>query len=314
VRPNGFPIGRPIANAKAYVLSPSLALQPVGVPGELFVGGAGVADGYLGRETLTRERFVRDPFAAAPNARMYRTGDRVRWTPDGVLEYLGRLDDQVKVRGVRVELGELESALRNVPGVGDATVVLHGGGGAEQLVAYYVADGEALLDAGRIRDALAAVLPPSVVPAAYVRVDAIPLTANGKVDRRALPAPPAPVAGDASVAPRDAIEEVVARVWCAVLEREAVGVEDSFFALGGHSLLATRVITRLAQVLRVQVPMRRFFAEPTVAGVARVAADVGGRERTLAAADTVLRVMRMSPDERERLRRERAERKTSHER
>jgi amino acid adenylation domain-containing protein/non-ribosomal peptide synthase protein (TIGR01720 family) len=254
-------LGRPLPNYQAFVVDASLRPLPVGVPGELLIGGAGVARGYLGRPELTDERFIANPFGAG---RVYRTGDRVRMLADGNVEFLGRMDGQVKIRGFRVELGEIEAALRQAPGVAECAVVARDDSGDLRLVAYVVggADAEAL------RALLRRDLPEYMVPAAFVRMDALPLTANGKLDRRALPAPEAAAAGDGFVAPRTPAEELVASIWAEVLRVERVGATDGFFALGGHSLLATRVVTRVRQVFGVELPVRALFEGPTVAELA----------------------------------------------
>ncbi|HEX6910466.1 MAG TPA: condensation domain-containing protein, partial [Longimicrobium sp.] len=248
-----------------YVLDPEYGLAPIGVPGEICVGGDGVARGYLGRPSLTAERFVPDPFAARPGARMYRTGDRARWKSDATLEYLGRLDAQVKIRGFRIEPGEIEAALRRHPDVRECVVIPRSDAfGGRVLVAYVVGD----VDGEALRTQLRASLPEHMVPSAFVGMDAIPLTPNGKVDRAALPAPDASDAGEAYVAPRDAAEAQVAAIFAEVLDLERVGIHDNFFAMGGHSLLATRVVSRARAAFRAELPLRALFERPTVAGLA----------------------------------------------
>ena len=275
------PIGRPIANTRVYVLDGGLRPVPAGVPGELYVAGAGVARGYHARPGLTAERFVPEPFGSAPGARMYRTGDRVRWRPDGTLEFLGRADFQVKVRGYRIEPGEIEALLRAHPAVADAAVVArHDPEDGARLVAYTVAADGAPAEASALRAHLAAQVPDYMVPGAFVALDALPLTPNGKLDRRALPEPEAAPAADAYVPPANTVEEVLASVWAEILNVERVGVRDDFFQLGGHSLRATRVITRLRQTFQVEVPLRAFFQAPTVAGLAaQIARDPEAVER-----------------------------------
>jgi acyl carrier protein len=253
---------------------------PVGVAGELCFGGAQVARGYLGRSALTAEKFVPDPFSTTPGARLYRTGDRVRWTAEGEIDYLGRIDFQVKVRGFRIELGEIEAVLREQPGVADAVVVAREDAqGDRRLVAYFTVDGEAP-DAAALRGALAARLPGYMVPSAFVALEAFPLTASGKLDRRALPAPEGAAAQAEYVAPRTEAERAVAEIWAEVLGVERVGVDDDFFALGGHSLRATRVVSQVRRALGAEVPVRTLFEAPTlggfVAAVARAAALPGG--------------------------------------
>jgi amino acid adenylation domain-containing protein len=264
------PIGRPVAHSTLLVLDGALRPAPIGVPGELFVGGHGVARGYLNRPSLTAERFVPDPFSAMPGARMYRTGDRVRWLAEGAVEFGGRLDEQVKVRGFRVEPGEIEAALRRHPGVAECTVVgREDEPGDRRLVAYVVpAAAEAETDAEALRAHLRGTLPEYMVPAAFVALAALPLNPNGKVDRRALPAPDYAAAEASYVAPRTPAEEVLAAVWAEVLRVERVGAHDGFFELGGHSLLATRVVSRVREVFGVELPLRTLFESPTVAGLA----------------------------------------------
>jgi amino acid adenylation domain-containing protein len=258
-------IGRALENVRVYVLDAAGRPAPLGVPGELYVGGVGVARGYLGRPGLTAERFVPDPFGGETGARLYRTGDRVRWRADGTLEYLGRLDEQVKVRGFRIEPGEIEGALRRSEGVADCVVVARNDvPGGWRLVAYVVGAAEA----DELREHLRRSLPEYMVPAAFVMLDAFPLTPNGKLDRKALPAPGSAPAQERYVAPRTPVEEVLAEIWAETLRLERVGVTESFFALGGHSLLATRVVSRVRQVFGVEVPLRALFDGPTVAELA----------------------------------------------
>ncbi|HEX2188927.1 MAG TPA: condensation domain-containing protein, partial [Longimicrobiaceae bacterium] len=259
------PIGRPVEGARVYVLDAWGEPAPIGVPGELYVGGAGVARGYLERPALTAERFVPDAFGGEPGARTYRTGDRARWRADGELEYLGRLDEQVKVRGFRIELGEIEGALRRSEGVADCVVVAREDvPGEKRLVAYVVGD----VEAGVLREHLRRDLPEYMVPAAVVPLERLPLTPSGKLDRRALPAPDFALAEGRYVAPRTPTEEVLAEIWAETLRLERVGVTESFFELGGHSLLATRVVSRVRQVFGVEVPLRALFEGPTVAELA----------------------------------------------
>jgi amino acid adenylation domain-containing protein len=260
-------IGRAVAGSRAYVLDRALEPCPPGVPGELYLGGAGLARGYLHRPELTAERFVPDPFAAAPGERLYRTGDLARWLPGGELEFLGRIDHQVKVRGFRIELGEIEAALLAHPAVREAVVVARGESDDVQLVAYLVGrNGE--LEVAALRGWLAGRLPGYMVPAAWSVLAALPLTPNGKVDRKALPEPVRVETAAGYVAPQGPVEELVAEIWSELLRVERVGSHDSFFALGGHSLLATRVLWRLRDRLGLELPMTTLFDAPTVAGFA----------------------------------------------
>jgi amino acid adenylation domain-containing protein len=259
---SSLPVGRPTGNVRLYVLDPGGRPVPARVPGELFIGGEGVARGYLGRPELTAERFVPDPFAARGGARLYRTGDRVRWLADGTLEFLGRIDHQVKVRGFRVEPGEVEAALERHPGVREAVVLVRG----QALVGYFTAGGGAP-DGGELRAHLKALLPEHMVPSAFVALEALPLTPHGKLDRRALPAPEAG-GGREYAAPRGGTERALAEAWAQVLGVERVGVHDDFFELGGHSLLATRLVSRVRDALGVEVPLRALFEAPTPAGLA----------------------------------------------
>lgn len=268
------PIGRPIANMRMYVLDARMEVVTVGVAGELYIGGVGLARGYHGRAGLTGERFVPHPYSEEGGARLYRTGDVGRYREDGAIEYLGRRDEQVKIRGFRIELGEVEAALLKHEQVREAVVVIHvSGNGEKSLVAYVVAeagveDREGL--AGRCQEFLRERLPEYMRPTMIVRLDKMPLTANGKIDRRALPTPtPARPEPDGDLAaPRTPVEEIVAAVWSDVLDIERVGTGDDFFALGGHSLLAARVITLLKASFNVELPLRAMFEHPTVARLA----------------------------------------------
>jgi amino acid adenylation domain-containing protein len=258
----GYPIGRPMGNMRLYVCDAFFQPQPVGVIGELLIGGMGVGRGYLGRPALTAERFVPDPFSAVPGARLYRSGDRVRWKEDGVVDYLGRTDFQVKVRGFRIELGEIEARLREHPGVRQAVVLAREDApGKKRLVAYVV--GDAASDA--LKAHLEASLPGYMVPAAYVRMEALPLTSNGKVDRRALPLPDGgSFARRSHEAPRTMTEQVLASIWVELLGVQKVGRRDNFFDLGGQSLLAVRMVARVREALNPAATVDQVFAHPTL--------------------------------------------------
>ena len=270
------PIGRPIANARIYVLDGYGEPVPRGAVGEIHIGGAGVARGYLNRPELTSERFVADPYGAEPGARMYRTGDLARYLADGNLEFLGRCDQQVKVRGYRIELGEIEARLLEHPEVREAVVVAREGAeGDKRLVAYVTTRREGREEGGGagselvslLRSHLGRQLPEYMVPSAFVRLEALPLTPNGKLDRKALPAPDGEsVMKRRYEAPEGEIEETLARLWSELLGVERVGRQDHFFELGGHSLLAVRLLSRVREALQVEVPLTRLFGEPTLAG------------------------------------------------
>ncbi|HEX2202014.1 MAG TPA: non-ribosomal peptide synthase/polyketide synthase [Longimicrobium sp.] len=257
-------IGTAVSNVRLHVLDPAGQPAPTGVPGELYVGGANVARGYLGRPALTAERFVPDPFSREPGARMYRTGDRVRRRADGRLEFVGRADEQVKVRGFRVEPGEIEAAVLALPGVREAAVVArpHASGDV-RIVAYVVPADAVALDVDALRAALAAELPDYMVPAAFVAMDALPTLPNGKTDRRALPEPEW-TAREAYTAPRTEAEARIAEIWRTILRVERVGIDDDFFSIGGHSLLATQVVSRIREAFAADLPLRALFEAPTV--------------------------------------------------
>jgi amino acid adenylation domain-containing protein len=263
------PIGRPIANLRVHLLDAALAPVPIGVAGELAIGGAGLARGYWGRPELTAERFVPDPFAASAGGRLYRTGDRARHLANGEIEFLGRLDQQVKIRGVRIEPGEVEAALERHPAIARALVDARSDPvGEKRLVAWLVPrPGSEPPAAAALRRFLEPALPAAMIPAAFVALPALPLLPSGKVDRRALPAPASAGAGEPA-APRTPSAEAVAAVWEEVLGRAPAGVHDDFFALGGHSILATQVIARLRAAFRVELPLLALFEAPTVAGLA----------------------------------------------
>jgi amino acid adenylation domain-containing protein len=261
-------LGGPIANMRAYVLDDALRAVPVGVAGEAYLGGVGITRGYVDQPALTAERFLPDPFSTEPGARMYRNGDRVRWRHDGTLEFLGRTDHQIKIRGVRIEPAEVEAALLAHDSVREAIVVAREDGGEKRLVAYVTPANGLAPSPTELRASLEARLPAFMVPSAVVVLDAMPLSPNGKIDRKQLPAPEFAAAEDAYVAPSTPAEEVIAGIWGEVLAAARVGAHDNFFALGGHSLLATRVVSRLRDAFGVEVSLRALFEAPTVAGLA----------------------------------------------
>ncbi|MBD0265894.1 MAG: amino acid adenylation domain-containing protein, partial [Tolypothrix sp. Co-bin9] len=264
-----IPIGRPIANTQLYILNESLQPQPIGVPGELYIGGAGLARGYLNRPELTTEKFISNPFVGAKSPRLYKTGDLARYLPNGDIEYLGRIDHQVKIRGFRVELGEIEAVLGQHPDIQNSLVVAHEDESANQrLVAYVVPNSKTEIPkSSNLRDFLKQKLPDYMVPAVFVMLKTLPLTSNGKVDRKALPTPEQvrPELEAKFVAPRTEVEQVVAEIWAEVLRLEKVGIYDNFFDLGGHSLLLTQVTSRLYQAFGVELSLRQLFATPTIA-------------------------------------------------
>jgi acyl carrier protein len=264
-------IGRPITNTHMYILDKHLQPTPLGVPGELYIGGAGLARGYLNRPDLTAEKFIPNPFSDELGARLYKTGDLVRYLPDGNIEFLGRIDHQVKIRGFRIELGEIEAVLSHHPIVQEAVaVVREDRSGDKRLVAYVVPNQKSLPKIHELRNFLQQKLPDYMVPSAFVMLDALPLTPNGKVDRKALPAPDQtrPELEETFVAPRTPIEQELTEIWADVLKLEKVGIYDSFFALGGHSLRATQIISRIHDAFQVELPLRCLFETSTIAGLA----------------------------------------------
>jgi amino acid adenylation domain-containing protein len=268
-----LPIGGPIANTQVYVLDAHMELVPLGLPGELYIGGEGVARCYLHRPATTAERFVPDPFGDRPGARLFRTGDKARWRADGQLEFLGRVDHQVKIRGFRVEPGEVEAILRRHPGVGETIVVAReDAAGRLRLVAYLVPRTSPGPDATELQRWLRSALPEYMVPSAFVALEGLPLTPNGKIDRQALPdAGLVPLDPSAEyVPPRNPLEETLARVWAAVMGLERVGIHDNFFDLGGHSLQSVQLVSRLTAAIGRPVSVKTVFQAPTIAAMAEI--------------------------------------------
>jgi len=262
-------IGRPIPDMQIYILDEHQNPVPIGIPGEMYVGGAGVTRGYLNRRELTEQRFISNPFG---KYKLYKTGDKGRYLPNGELEYLGRIDNQVKIRGFRIELGEIEGLLTQHPAVWESVVIVSEDEPSDKrLVAYVVPNTGQCLKVQELREFLTNQLPSYMVPNAFVILEALPLTSNGKVNYRALPAPDLDSEiADKFVAPRNVTEEMLAQIWAEVLKLKQVGIEDNFFELGGHSLLATQVISRLQEALKISLPLRHIFESPTVAQLSEV--------------------------------------------
>lgn len=269
-----IPIGRPIDNTQTYILDENLQQTPVGVPGELCIGGIGVAQGYLLRPELTAEKFIPDPFSETPGARLYRTGDRARFMPDGNIQFLGRIDHQVKIRGFRVEPGEIESVLARYSGIKDVYIRVQGTE-EKRLVAYCVPENSAF-EVTEVRKYLSQQLPEYMIPAAFVALEEIPLTQNGKVDFRALPEAEMENMETSAeyVAPRTPVEGLIAEIWLELLSLSKVGIYDNFFEIGGHSLLATQLGSRLRDAFKIEIPLRTIFEAPTIAGIARTIEDL----------------------------------------
>jgi amino acid adenylation domain-containing protein len=269
-QPTQVSIGRPIDNTQLYILDPDLNVVPISVEGELCIGGASLARGYLNNPALTAQAFVPDPFSSQPGRRLYRTGDRARFLPDGNILYCGRMDRQVKIRGMRVELSEIESVLLARPEVREAAVVVQGETERNRrLVAYIVSNGQASDITETVRTGLTRELPEYMVPSHFVMLDELPLSVNGKLDRNALPKLDIDSLARTYVAPRTPCEEIVAQIWADVLNIEQVGIHNNFFELGGHSLLGTRVISKIRSAFEVECPLRALFEAPTVEALAR---------------------------------------------
>jgi len=269
-RPGNTPIGRPVQNMQVYLLDDHLNPVQVGTPAQLYIGGEGLALGYLGQPELTADRFVPCPFVFEPGARMYKSGDLARHLPDGNVEFLGRLDQQIKIRGVRIEPGEIETVLNQSPAVHDSVILAADARGEKYLVAYVVPSQEHRATPSELRRYLQGKLPGFMTPSAFVILESLPQTRHGKIDRRNLPAPLEHdfVHAESFVAPRTPVEELLVGIWQEVLGIEHVGVDDDFFDLGGHSLLATQITSRIHQAFKVQIPLPSFFETPNVCGLA----------------------------------------------
>jgi acyl-coenzyme A synthetase/AMP-(fatty) acid ligase/acyl carrier protein len=269
-------VGRPVANTQIYILDAEMQPCPVGVTGEIYIGGDCLARGYINRPELTEERFIPDPFR--PGGRLYKTGDLGRYFPDGNIDFLGRKDHQVKIRGYRIELGEIEAVLAQHPAVQECVAVARDEGAEEkQLTAYIVAQASSKPSASDVRRFLRERLPDYMVPTAFVAVSALPLTANGKVDRKALPAPTSTtlLADEGQVASSvTPVQEALIEIWRQVLGVEQVGLHDDFFDLGGHSVLVTQITSRVRQVFEIDLTMRHLFGAPTVAALAKVVEEL----------------------------------------
>jgi acyl carrier protein len=269
----GSVIGIPIPDLKIYLLDQNLQLVPVEIPGELYVGGAGLARGYLNRPELTRERFIMSPFSPIPGERLYKSGDLARYHPDLDLEYMGRIDNQVQIRGFRVELGEIEAVLGKHEAVREVSaMVWKDAAGNDRLVAYIVPYEKQHPSARVFRNYLMKKLPEYMIPNAFVFLEKFPLTPNGKLDRRALPSPVGirPELEANYVAPRTEMERTIASIWREVLHLEKVGIHDNFFEVGGHSLLATQVVSRINKSLEINLPLQVFFKNPTITGLSGI--------------------------------------------
>ena len=265
------PIGRPISNTVAYILDESFQPVPIGVAGELHVGGVGLARGYLNRPELTAEKFIRNPFSNDPKSRLYKTGDLARYRPDGNIEFLGRMDHQVKIRGFRIELGEIESVLKDQGCIRKALVVAREDTpGGKRLVAYVVPEDGRNPTGSELRSFLREKLPEYMVPSACVFLDEFPLTPNGKIDRKALPEPDTgrPLGEEAYVAPQTDAEKALAAIWSEILRLEDVGTQDNFFNLGGHSLMAIRMISRIRSEFHVNLTLPAIFKHQTLEALA----------------------------------------------
>jgi amino acid adenylation domain-containing protein len=266
------PIGKPIANTQVHIVDEHMRPVPTGTPGEICIGGAGVARGYRNRSALTHQKFVRDPFSDTPGARLYKTGDQGRYLPTGEIEFLGRIDDQIKIRGYRIEPNEIVSTLNKCDGIRESAVIAQESGSSEtRLIAYVVSSPGSKTTFTELRSFLSARLPDYMIPANFVRLDSLPVNSNGKVDRASLPAPSAAnsLQDDNLVLPASSVEKAVAEILSGLLKVDQIGANANFFMIGGHSLLGTQLIARAQDTFGVRLTLRSLFDNPTVAGIAR---------------------------------------------
>jgi amino acid adenylation domain-containing protein len=305
----GSLIGREMPDLRLYILDQDFQLVPAGVPGEMYVGGEGLARGYLNQPALTAQRFIPDPFSGEPSARLYRTGDLARHLPGGDIEYLGRLDHQVKIRGYRVELGEIEAVLSRHPAVREAVVLARDAGGEQSLVAYLVCHGETNPTVTELRVFVQSLLPDYMVPSSYVFLDSLPLTTNGKVDRKALPKPDTirPNLEETFVAPTGAVESALAEIWAEVLGLERVGVHDNFFDLGGHSLLLMQLHGKINEKFQTDISLVELFEHSTVYAQAKRLSNQGSATAETASEEEQAQTLRSG---RQRLQQQRTQRQS----
>ena len=291
----------PIANTEVYLLDNNLRPVPPNLPGELYIGGDGLSRGYLNRPELTAESFLPNPFNNEPGSRLYKTGDHVRRLEDGRIEFLERVDHQTKIRGYRIELGEIEGVLEQIPGVDQVVVAAREDEqGEKRLVAYIVGDAQELQNISDLRDFVTAKLPDYMIPSAFVLMESFPLTPNGKIDRKSLPAPEQrrPGLREGYVAPANATQELLAAIWADVLRVEQVGVYDNFFELGGDSLIGTQVILRVQELFQVELPLRILFSHASVALLAEwVEANASPESDEMARVASILEALERMPAE-----------------
>jgi acyl carrier protein len=266
------PIGQPIGNIKVYLLGTYLEPVPIGVPGEVYIGGPGLARGYFNRPELTAEKFIPDPFSHEPGARLYRAGDLARYGPSGNIEFLGRVDDQVKIHGYRIELGDIKAVLDQHRSICESLVTVYEGLGAKAVAAYVVFNEGAEVTIADLRGHIKKRLPEYMIPSAFVTLDSLPRLPNGKINRKALPAPDKTALEAKTVyePPTTPFEKEMAEIWARLLGVEQIGTRDSFFDLGGHSLLATQLVARVYDVFQVSIPLRSIFEKPTIVELALI--------------------------------------------